>query len=91
MLGLLISTAGNAMHGGGGARGGNFNRGGDFNRGADYNRGPDYNRDDYRNGAYYDNGWVAPAVVPEGGYSSPCSTVQQCNDQGDCVQTQVCN
>ena len=96
ILGLLTCAVGNAMHGGGGGggRGGDFNRDGDYNRGGDYNRDGDNNRGGYRDGVYYDNGADGPGVVvgvPEGESSSTCSTVQQCDDDGNCVQSQVCN
>lgn len=84
---LLSCAVCDAMRGGGGGvhRGGdNFNRGGDLNRG-DFNH-RDYNRDNWDN--------AGAVVVPEGGYvTSPgsCSTVQQCDSDGNCVQNQVCN
>lgn len=89
VLGLLTCVSGFAMRGGGGE-----GRGGDFNRGGDYYRGNDDYRGGYRDGVYYDNRVADPAVVvavPEGEVSESCSSVQQCDNDGNCVQSQVCN
>ncbi len=50
-----------------------------------YNERPDYNNN-YNNN---DRLWISPGAV----YVNPtsCSTVQQCDDEGNCSQTQVCN
>ncbi len=100
ILGLLISTSCNAMRGGGGG----FNRGvgGGYHQGgvdrsnvdrANVDRPNDY----HANGYYYGGNAVAPAVnvnVPYGAYPSypnSCSSYQQCDSYGNCVENQVCN
>ena len=71
--------------------------GGDFNRGGydhENNNSSNYNHD-YNNNNYNGSGsrtWI----VPNEGYVNPayagaCSTVQQCDDDGNCVENQVCN
>ncbi|KTD67505.1 hypothetical protein [Legionella shakespearei] len=44
-------------------------------------------------GNYYPgNGWVAPTyIINGGGDYDDCQSVQQCDSNGNCIQTQDCN
>lgn len=43
----------------------------------------------YRGDYYYGGNWGEPAIVV-GAPASNCSPVQQCDDDGNCVENQVC-
>ena len=93
-IGLLLSSLGFAAHVGGFHP--NVGNGG-------WNH-PDYNYHNNTNvGNYHPgNGWIAPAYVAPA-YVAPtyiingtddnynCQSVQQCDSNGNCIQTQSCN
>ena len=87
-LGLFSCTACNAERGGD-VRGYSNGIHDDNNN---YDHGTNYNNSN--NGNYYHGGgdWGAPAVVigVPGSNAPTCSTVQQCDSDGNCTQSQVC-
>ena len=99
-LGLSISAAGNAWHGGG-YHGGGYHGGG--YHGGGYHGGG-YHGGGYHGGGYHGGGWgwgsgwgrsgVVIGVPIVGGYypgyRSRCSYVQQCYPNGNCVQRKIC-
>ncbi|MCX7117473.1 MAG: hypothetical protein NTW94_06165 [Legionellales bacterium] len=90
LLSLLTCSVGNAWRGGGG---GDFHGGGGYNHGAyNYHGGDNYHNNDYYHGGNYYGGAAVVGVPIIGGYyGSSCSNVQQCDQNGNCVQQQVCN
>lgn len=89
-----------AEHGGGGFHqgGGEYHQNDGFNHNGGYhqnNEEHDNSNYNYVNpgvGHYYPgNGWGAPGVVIVPGNDSDCQTIQQCDSNGNCIQTQNCN
>ena len=87
-IGLFSCVTCHADRGGGG---GAFNNGG-YDHNDTYNNNGNFNNDNHD--GYYEGGVEVGApgavyLVP----SSPttCSTVQQCDSDGNCMQNQVCN
>ena len=87
-IGLFSCVACHADRGGGGyENGGGFQHNDNYNNGgSDYN---DENHDiDYNSSVGFGAPgieYVAPAT------STNCSTVQQCDSNGNCIESQVCN
>ena len=82
VIGLISSTASFAGRGGMGV--------GNYDHPAELNNRPDYNRVDTNNINGVNNRvWIDPNAA----YISPtvCSTQQQCDDNGNCVESEVCN
>ena len=75
----------------------NAERGGVYSNGGGYERGNDYNNDNNVNRNAGE--WADPVVVtgvPNTGYLNAdyppsCTNVQQCDSNGNCVQSQSCN
>ncbi|MDP3559292.1 MAG: hypothetical protein Q8R79_02940 [Legionellaceae bacterium] len=99
VMGLLACSVTNAWHGGGGGGGRGYHGGGDYHGGGGYYHGGDYHNGGYYHGGTYYGGtyYGSPGVVigvPLGGaaaYPNSCVPTQQCDANGYCVQTQVCN
>ena len=84
IISLLACTVGNAGHGGG-YHGGNID-----NRNDDNNR--NYNHDD--RGVEGSSAVIIGAPIGgdvEPAYPYSCQSVQQCDSDGNCIQTQNCN
>ena len=89
LVGLFSCTACYAARGGGGYDHGGYNNDNSYTP-HDYNNnsGTDYHGDYYNRG-----GWGAPAIVigDPGSDQTYCSTVQQCDSDGNCQENQVCD
>ena len=85
LLACAVSNAGRGVGGGGAYHGGvDNNYHGDYN-----NRNDNYNR-----GIEGSSGVIIGAPIGgdiEPAYPDSCQTVQQCDSDGNCVQTQNCN
>ena len=82
VIGLLSTSVSYAGRGGMGV--------GNYDHPADVNNRPDYNHVDVNNVNGLNNRvWIDPNAA----YINPtvCSTQQQCDDNGNCVQSEVCN
>ena len=71
-------------------------RGGDvrgYSNGAHGNDNNFNNGNYYRGDDYHGSNWGVPAVVigVPGSNAPTCSTVQQCDSDGNCTQSQVCD
>lgn len=81
---LLACMVCHAERGGGG-----YHAGGEINRGNVNDNRNGYYNNDYRDG-YRDNG-VVVGVPVDGDVGATCQTVQQCDSNGNCTETQSCN
>lgn len=84
---FMCLLAGSASFAGRGAYGGGFHQGDDG-----YHQDNLYHQNDgyvgnYRPGA----GYVAPVILDAGNEDVNCQSVQQCDSDGTCIQTQNCN
>lgn len=74
-------------------RGGGFHQNNGDHQNDGYHQNNEYNYVAPNAGNYHqDNGaWVAPVVIDPAVNDTDCQTVQQCDSDGNCIESQNCN